>query len=608
METFENKVRAVGMAASLSRVASIGCALCVPAVAQAVQPFLTPQLAAHDSVAPDIAALDANRDGQDDLLVPGLFFGSLLVTLDEHGNTLASAPVDAGNVPNPRLLVSPTPIAVEGADLDGDGRGDLIFVSSEGAVHVQRNRGAKGFATVDFDLPKTVGFVGTLLPNTPPFSRINVSSIVADDFDGDGNMDFAVGFGVYDAWNSLAGPGLVACYLADGSGRYAARMFPLSASVSDLEWADIDGDGTGDHLVLIAEEGGAGAYFHELRHLRIDAGALVEVGQPVALGQDRPVALEIGDVDLDGHPDYVMAMLHTSGGLVDSSVLLLPGDGAGNPNLSMSSNLPMPAVTGVGSFIPSLQVEDFNGDGVLDIATLRGTLTTLPSTSTSSEVGEAELVVHMGPTPFFSTAQVVPLAARVYFGETATANSGIRPVWTEPDMLCVLDLGGDGNGDLMVAGARTLAQPSSVTRVTLRNASPPRLGEPAHIKVGAPSGGDPALPARIGFDGRAHLGNEAFRCTIQNVRRDSLCGLMWGPQGQANAASVYGFDLHVLPQHFGYPLVATGAQSTGFAAYELPIPNSAALVGDAGCFQFNYYDPTIGVFGASQATQLWIGS
>ena len=73
-------------------------------------------------------------------------------------------------------------------------------------------------------------------------------------------------------------------------------------------------------------------------------------------------------------------------------------------------------------------------------------------------------------------------------------------------------------------------------------------------------------------------------------------------------ANVYGFDLHVLPQHFGYPMVASGAPGAGFASYALPIPSTAALVGDAGCFQFNYYDPVVGVFGASQATGIWIGS
>jgi hypothetical protein len=608
METFENRVGATGAVASSIRSSSFGCALCAIAVAQAPQPFAPPQLSPYDSVSPDIAALDANRDGQVDVLSPGLFFGSLLVSIDEHGRTLASSPVTAGFVANPRHTVSPAPIAVHGGDLDGDGREDLIFVTSEGSVHVQRNLGARRLAAIDFAPPQTISYVGGLLPNSPPFSRITVATIVVDDFDGNGEADIAVGFGVHDGWNAVARPGLVACYLADGAGAYVSRVLPLTGSVCDLEWADLDGDGQRDHFVVVAEDGGNGAYFHHLHHLCVQNGALVPVGAAVALGTARPVALEVGDVDLDGMPDYVLAMLQTVAGQVDASVVMYPGDGAGNPNVAMSSTLPLPPAAGIGSFVPSLQVDDFNGDGVLDIATLRGTLTTYPSTSTPSEVGEAELIVHMGPTPFLASPQTVPLATKVYFGDTTTTLSAVRPVWTEPDMLCTFDLGGDGNADLMIAGARTLAQPNSVTRVTLRNGSPPRLGLPARVKVGEPSGGDPTRPARIGFDGVPRLGNAGFRCTIQNVRTNCLCGLMWGPLAQQNVASVYGFDLHVLPQHLGQPLIATGAPGAGFASYQLPIPNTAALVGDAGCFQFNYYDPAIDAFGASQGTGLWIGS
>ena len=83
---------------------------------------------------------------------------------------------------------------------------------------------------------------------------------------------------------------------------------------------------------------------------------------------------------------------------------------------------------------------------------------------------------------------------------------------------------------------------------------------------------------------------------------------MWGPYAQENLASVYGFDLHIAPQLFGCPVVTTGPHQHGFARYDLPIPANPALVGDAGFFQFNYYDPTIGAFGATQATGLWIGS
>ena len=141
MDRSEKGVCAAVVAASWSRLGSIGYAVCAAAVAQAPQPFLAPQLAAHDTASVDITSLDANRDGQDDVLAPGLFFGSLLVSLDEHGATLESSLVQTGAITTSRNAIMLTPVAVEGADLDGDGVGDLVFVTSDGAVYVQYNFG-----------------------------------------------------------------------------------------------------------------------------------------------------------------------------------------------------------------------------------------------------------------------------------------------------------------------------------------------------------------------------------------------------------------------------------------------------------------------------------
>ncbi|MCK5940920.1 MAG: VCBS repeat-containing protein, partial [Planctomycetes bacterium] len=301
---------------SAGRVGVTVAAICAVAAAQAPQPFLPPHADPHHSLSTRVAMLDANRDGQEDVIAPGFVFGSLLVTIDEHGRQLASSPVDAGFVANPRAAVSPTPIAVAGVDLDGDSRKDYVFVTSDGGVHVQHNRGAERFAAVDFGPPQTLDQLGQMLPNAPPLSRITVAAIVSGDFDGDGTVDLAVGFGVHDLWNGLAKPGLIACYLADGVGGFTPHRVPVAGSVIDLEWADLDGDGSAEHFVAIVEQGGVGAWFHNLVHLRLHNQTLVATGPAISLGQTRHVALEIGDVDLDGLPDYVCAVLDTDGNAV----------------------------------------------------------------------------------------------------------------------------------------------------------------------------------------------------------------------------------------------------------------------------------------------------
>ena len=45
-------------------------------------------------------------------------------------------------------------------------------------------------------------------------------------------------------------------------------------------------------------------------------------------------ALEVGDVNLDGWTDYVVAKLNTAGPAVQSSVVCIPGNGTTVPNVA----------------------------------------------------------------------------------------------------------------------------------------------------------------------------------------------------------------------------------------------------------------------------------
>ena len=144
----------------------------------------------------------------------------------------------------------------------------------------------------------------------------------------------------------------------------------------------------------------------------------------------------------------------------------------------------------------------------------------------------------------------------------------------------------------------------------LRQLRPAAAGEASFEKVGSPTGCLPSRPARIGFDGgRPVLGNADFACTIQNVQDGAIVGLMWGSYPTASLFQSFGFHFHFAPELFGYAAVATGTGATdGFYSYPLPIPPLPALLGDAGCFQYNYWDPVVGAFGGTQATRVCIGN
>jgi hypothetical protein len=161
-----------------------------------------------------------------------------------------------------------------------------------------------------------------------------------------------------------------------------------------------------------------------------------------------------------------------------------------------------------------------------------------------------------------------------------------------------------------VTGIRTPGGTSPTAIATLRNLTPPQPGDIRFEKVGAPTGGVPSRPARIGFDGGApRPGNSSFACTIQNVQGGCLVGLLWGPIAWPGMQTVYGFDVHVAVAQFGCGMLAAGSQpGEGFASFALPIPPTPAIVGDAGYFQWDYWDHAAGVFGGTQATGLWIGN
>jgi hypothetical protein len=583
-------------------------ALTATAHAQVPSPFHAPTSERFFSLTTRWAAVDVNRDGSQDVIAPGFFFGTVLSTTDEHGAELASATVNVGMAAVPRSAAVPAPIALVGGDIDHDGREDLVFANADGSVHYQRNLGATSIDQPRFAPARPVDYFGALLAFNPPFSVMTVASIQVVDLNGDGYNDVLVGAGVHDAWSAVAAPGLVVCCISDGQGGFTNVRKQLQGSVVDVEWADVDGDGQPDSVVLIQEHGSVGAYFHELIHLSLQGGALVQTTSPQLLGAGRPTSLEIGDVDIDGYPDYVVSVNDPSGNAVQSWVEYYKGNGAGSANLSNTTQLPLPAASGVGSYIPSVQLGDFNGDGLLDLATLRGTVTSYPTLAGQGNAGPADVLVSMGPWPFQTAPTQLPLDGSFRFSHSLHVSASLLPIRPDPDLLGTLDLGTDHNLDLMVTAVRPNAAPTEIHRVTIRNGSAPRPGECAIVKAGDPSGGAPSLAARLGFDGgEPRIGNASFASTLQNVRPNCLCGLMWSDHAQPQLVEVMGFQLHIAPAVFGFSAVSYGTPQRGFTSYSLPIPNNTALIGDAGWFQYVYYDPVIDAFGGTQASGVWIG-
>ncbi len=580
--------------------------------AQNIHPFAPPVTNPTFNLGSVVGLLDANRDGSKDLLVPGLFFGTMLTTLDEHGAALVANGAGPGLTMAPGVPTSPTGLAMAGGTIDGDALEDLITVTSAGTIHFHRNLGSTRPDRASFAPDVIVDNLLAAYPINPPFISYSFPTVEIVDFDHDGHNDFVLAGGPVDRWSAATRPGFVGLYRGNGAGGFQPIVLPLSGCTIDCEVVDLDQNGSLDHIIVLTETGSMGAYYHEIVHFAWNGTTLVMVGAPQNVGPGRLMALELADVIGDPSLDYVLAQTAASAGTTTAQVFYFQGNGLGAVSGSQWGTLSLPTnLTGVSDYIVSIQAGDFNRDGHVDIAILRGFVQPPPPLSSAVPlVAAAEVLVASGPNVAWSTLETIPLPGYHMFAATSSSHFALLPVVTAPDALRPIDLGGDNSIDFVVTCLRTLTSPSTMFAATLRNQTQPQFGDARFEKVGNPSGGVAARPARIGFDGgRPRAGNSAFACTLQNVQGGCLVGLVWGPIGMANAFVDHGVVANLLPSHLGYGELAGGTgPGDGFHSHALPIPPMPAIVGDAGYFQYVYYDHVSGTFGGTQATGLWIGN
>jgi hypothetical protein len=505
----------------------------------------------------------------------------------------------------------PSAIAMAGGDLDGDDLEDMVTVTAAGTLHFHRNLGGTQINGCHFAPDVVVDNFLSAYPISPPFVNYWFPRAQVVDLDLDGFNDILIAGGPNDRWSGMAMPGFVGYYRGDGAGGFQATRYDLSGSVVDVEFADLDNNGTPDHLVVLMESGGVGAFSYDIVHLEVQQADLIAAGYPQNIGPGRRVALEMADVIGDSNTDYIVAQVSVYGSSISSDVYYFQGDGTGQYISSAWGVLSLPVgPIGYGNFVASLEVGDFDQDSSLDIAMLRGFVQPPANTASAASFADAEVLVAMGPNVTTAPVESIPLPGYFLYSSTSTPHFALLPLSALPDGLRAIDLGRDSSPDFLVGGLRSSNPSAAPLLVTLRNQTPPAIGDACFEKIGEPSGGVPSRLARIGFEGgRPAPGNPNFACTIQNVQGGSIVGLMWGSYPAPNLFDLFGIDFHIGPELFGYPAVATGAhENDGFYSYPLPIPPVPALVGDVGCFQYNYYDPVAGAFGGTQATRLSIGN
>ncbi|MDR3080316.1 MAG: VCBS repeat-containing protein, partial [Streptomyces sp.] len=174
------------------------------------------------------------------------------------------------------------------ADINGDGRTDYLVVAVDGSVHAYLNNGGDGQG----------GWTdrGTFASGVP---GATVSSVHFADINGDTKADYLVVAedGSVRAWVNNGG---------DGQGGFTERPFasgPAGATIGNVRFADADGDGKADYLVL-----GANGQTTVWINRGGDGAGGFEAPRPFAAGPEGATAdnVRFADVTGDGKADYLV--------------------------------------------------------------------------------------------------------------------------------------------------------------------------------------------------------------------------------------------------------------------------------------------------------------
>lgn len=288
-----------------------------------------------------IAVSDLTMDGKPDLILANYYSNTLSVfanTTTQGASTLSfSAPQSLATGANPWAVVS--------ADINGDGKPDLLVTNFyDGTASVFLNNSTPGASTPTFSAPQTI--------TIGPFVR----SAGFSDLNGDGKPDLVISYSSSNLVNVLlntTAPGSMVATFA------THQTFPVGTFPYAIAIADINGDGKPD---VVASNYGDNTVSVLLN--TTVPGALTPTfgSQQVFAVGTFPYSLAVADLDGDGKPDVVTGNFGGSGAGTSITVLL-------NTTVAGSSVVSFSAQPPIGtSFAPSdVTLADLNADGRLDL-------------------------------------------------------------------------------------------------------------------------------------------------------------------------------------------------------------------------------------------------
>ena len=418
------------------------------AAGAATASFTTQQTFATGSGPRAVTAADLNGDGKPDLIVANandktvsVLFNTTAPTTKFDGNSFAAQQT---------FGVGNQPFSVTAADLNGGGMPDLIVANQkDSTVSVLPNITAPGAAAPSFSFPETFA------------TGHSPASVTAADINGDGRRDLIVA-----NQNDNTVSVLLNTTVAGNAPSFSTQQtFAVGSGPRTVTTADINGDGKPEIIVTNQNGNTVSVLFN-----KTSPGATVAsfATQQTFTTGNSPSGLAVANIIGDGRPDLVVA------NQTDNTVSVLLNNTApgGTPNFFPQQTF------ATGNNPLAVTVADINGDGRPDLIvtnlnakTVSVLLnTTTPGVTTASFSAQQTFATGVIPssvtaadvngdgTPDLIVANGSDNTVSVLLNTTATgattasfAAQQTFATGTLPESVTVADINGDGEPDLILA-------------------------------------------------------------------------------------------------------------------------------------------------------------
>jgi hypothetical protein len=345
-----------------------------------------------------VAVDDLDGDGKPDLVIADSYAGDISIYQNIGTNSsLAFAsrlvlPMIKGAYGNPATVVV--------ADLDGDGKPDVIALNSDsGFISIFRNVSSPGILTTNsfaprIDIPAPTG----------------MQDLAVRDLNSDGRSDIVTANGASNSFSIYQNQSTI------GNISFAAPVnLAVGSYAADVAIADLDGDGIPDLTVLLMNNNSVLVF----RNLGLGGTLTTNSFAPLVIFPSGANGrfLSIGDMDGDGKPDIVTANWTAE----TISVLRNLTSGPGITSNSFAS----PVSFATGGWANNLTLGNLGGIGKLDVVAV-------------SQAPSLFSIFQNVSTPGgFTTGSLAP---RVDY------TSGYNP-----NSATIADLNGDGRSDIVIA-------------------------------------------------------------------------------------------------------------------------------------------------------------